>query len=416
MSSDVQRTLDALWRTESPRLLGALTRLVRDVAIAEELAHDALVAALEQWPRTGTPANPGAWLQATARHRAIDLLRRGSLIAGKHEQLARELEEARVPELDAQLDDFVGDDALRLVFIACHPVLSSEAQVALTLRLVGGLTTQELARAFVLPEATLAQRIVRAKRALSDARVPFELPAREELAERLGAVLRVVYLVFNEGYSATAGDALLRPALCAEALRLGGLLARLAPTEPEVHGLLALMELQSSRFATRTDARGEPVLLAQQDRTRWDRAAIERGLAALARAEALGGALRPYALQAGIAACHARAASADETDWGRIAALYDVLTALAPQPVIALNRAVAHAMVFGPQVGLELLAPLEDALCGYHLLPTVRGEFLEKLGRHEEARAAFERAASQTHNARERSLLLARARRAGEES
>jgi RNA polymerase sigma factor (sigma-70 family) len=411
MSPEPQRTIDAVWRAESPRLIGALTRLVRDVAIAEELAQDALVAALEQWPRDGIPENPGAWLTSTAKHRALDVLRRGSLLAGKHEALARELEAIGVPALEERPDDLVGDDLLRLIFIACHPVLPSEARVALTLRLLGGLTTPEIARAFVVPEATIAQRIVRAKRALSEARVPFELPSGDELADRLGSVLGVVYLIFNEGYAATGGDDLLRPALCEDALRLGRLLAQIDPGEPEVHGLLALMELQASRFAARTRPNGEPITLLEQDRARWDHPAIARGLAALARAQALGGALGPYALQASIAACHAQAGTAAQTDWGRIAALYDVLAALAPQPIIELNRALAHAMVFGPQVGLDLLEPVTAALAGYHLLPSVRGELLEKLGRLGEARTEFEKAASLTGNTRQKALLLARARR-----
>ena len=410
MPGDPQRTIDAVWRAESPQLIGALTRLVRDVALAEELAQDALVAALEQWPRDGIPTNPGAWLMSVARRRAIDVLRRGSLIAGKHETLAQELD-AGAPDLDSSIDDQVGDDLLRLIFIACHPVLPREARVALTLRLLGGLTTQEIARAFLVPEPTIAQRIVRAKRTLSDARVPFELPSAADLAERLSSVLGVVYLVFNEGYAATSGDDLVRPALCDEALRLGRLLARIDPNEPEVHGLLALMELQSSRFAARTNAHGDAITLLEQDRSRWDHAAIERGLAALARAEALGGTLGPYALPPGIAAVHARAKTAAETDWGRIAALYDVLAALTPQPVIELNRAVAHAMVFGPQAGLDLIEPLGEALEGYHLLHTVRGDLLERLGRRDEARGEFETAASLTENAREKSLLLSRAKR-----
>ena len=413
MSAEVQRRIDETWRAEAPRLIGALTRLVRDVGLAEELAQDALVAALEQWPRDGLPANPAAWLMAAAKHRAVDVLRRGSLIAGKHEGLARELERALEPDLDGALDDEVGDDVLRLVFVACHPVLPPEARVALTLKLVGGLTTPEIARAFLVPEATLAQRLVRAKRTLAEAKVPFEVPRGDELAERLSSVLGVVYLVFNEGYSASAGDDVLRPALCEEALRLGRLLARVDPGEPEVHGLLALMELQASRTAARVDERGEAVTLLEQDRARWDGAAIARGLDALARAEALGGALGPYALQAAIAACHARAKQADETDWARIAALYDVLAALTPSPVVELNRAVAHAMVFGPEAGLALLEPLRaaPALARYHLLSTVRGDLLEKLGRRDEARAEFERAAALTGNAREKAVLLGRASR-----
>ncbi|MFZ5443359.1 MAG: RNA polymerase sigma factor [Myxococcota bacterium] len=409
MEPGLQATIDATWRRESPKLIGALTRLVRDVALAEELAQDALVAALEQWPRDGLPQSPGAWLMAAAKHRAVDALRRGALIAGKHDALAQAVERFRTPDLDAALDDAVGDDLLRLIFVACHPVLPPESRVALTLRLLGGLTTAEIARAFLAPEPTIAQRIVRAKRTLSEARVPFEVPEGDALAERLGSVLGVVYLIFNEGYSATAGDDLLRPALCDEALRLGRLLARVDPHEPEVHGLLALMEFQSSRAAARTDAQGQPVTLGEQDRSRWDRAAIARGVAALTRATELGGALGPYALQAGIAACHATAPTAAETDWGRIAALYDVMAALTPQPVIELNRAVAHAMVFGPAAGLALLAPLEGALDGYHLYATVRGDLLEKLGRLDEARACFERAAALTGNAREKALLLRRA-------
>lgn len=413
VSADVQRRIDETWRAEAPRLIGALTRLVHEVGLAEELAQDALVAALEQWPRDGVPDNPAAWLMAAAKHRAVDVLRRGSLIASKHDGLARELETALAPDLDGALDDEMRDDVLRLIFIACHPVLPPEARVALTLRMVGGLTTPEIARAFLVPEATVAQRIVRAKRTLADAKVPFEVPRGDDLAERLSSVLGVVYLVFNEGYSASAGDDVLRPALCDEALRLGRLLARVDPGEPEVHGLLALMELQSSRAAARVDARGEAVTLLEQDRTQWDAGAIARGLEALARAEALGGSLGPYALQAAIAACHARAPRAEDTDWGRITALYDVLAALTPSPVVELNRAVAHAMLFGPEAGLALLEPLRavPALARYHLLATVRGDFLEKLGRLDEARAEFERAASLTGNAREKAVLLGRATR-----
>jgi RNA polymerase sigma factor (sigma-70 family) len=413
MSSPAARTLEATWRDESARIVGALSRLVRDVGLAEELAHDAFVAALEQWPREGVPSKPGAWLMAAAKHRAVDCLRRGSLVAGKHAALAQESERALAPDWDTRLDDQVGDDVLRLVFISCHPVLPPEARVALTLRLVGGLTTPEIARAFLVPEATVAQRIVRAKRTLAEARVPFELPGSDDLAERLSSVLGVVYLVFNEGYSASAGDDVLRLDLSAEALRLGRLLARVDPNEPEVHGLLALMELQASRFPARTTADGAPVPLLEQDRARWDQAAITRGLAALARVAELGGELGPYALQASIAACHATAARAADTDWGRIAALYDVLAALTPQPVIELNRAVAHAMVFGPEAGLALLEPLRDepSLAGYHLLPAVRGDLLERLGRLDDARAEFERAAALAGNSRDMELLLARARR-----
>lgn len=412
MDAELQAAIDATWRRESPRLVAALSRLVRDVGLAEELAQDALVAALEQWPREGLPRSPGAWLMAAAKHRALDTLRRGALIAGKHAMLADELERFSTPDPDAALEEELGDDLLRLIFVACHPLLSPESRVALTLRLVAGLTTVEIARAFLVPEATIAQRIVRAKRTLSDARVPFEVPSGDALVERLGSVLGVVYLVFNEGYSATEGDDLLRPALCDEALRLGWLLAKLDPGEPEVHALVALMELQSSRAAARTDEAGAPVTLLEQDRSRWDRAAIARGLAALARVDELGGTLGPYALQAAIAACHATARTAADTDWGRIAALYDVLAALTPQPVIELNRAVAHAMVFGPEAGLAILRPLEEALASYHLFSMVRGDLLEKLGRRDEARVAFEHAATLTDNSREKGLLRARARRA----
>jgi RNA polymerase sigma factor (sigma-70 family) len=387
---------------------------VRDVGLAEELAQDALVAALERWPESGVPENPGAWLMATAKHRAIDLLRRDKLLERKHEEIGRELEarERIVPDFDAALDDRIGDDLLRLVFTACHPVLSTEARVALTLRLLGGLTTEEIARAFLVPEPTVAQRIVRAKRTLSEARVPFEVPRGAELAARLSSVLEVVYLIFNEGYAATRGDDWVRPALCEEALRLGRILAELAPKEPEVHGLVALMEIQASRLRARVGPAGEPVLLLDQNRARWDWLLIRRGLAALERAEKLGGALGPYALQAAIAACHARARNPEETDWERIAALYDALAQLAPSPIVELNRAVAVAMAFGPQAGLELVDALagEPSLKSYHLLPSVRGDLLAKLGRSEEARAEFERAAALTRNARERELLLERAR------
>src|SRR5215207_820586 len=388
--------------------------MVRDVGLAEELAQDALVVALERWPVSGVPDSPGAWLMATARHRAIDLLRGRTLRERKHEQLGRELEalERAAPDFDAALDDEIGDDLLRLVFTACHPVLSTEARVALTLRLLGGLTTEEIARAFLVPEPTVAQRIVRAKRTLTEARVPFEVPRGAELAARFSSVLEVVYLIFNEGYTATAGGDWVRPALCEEALRLGRILAELAPREGEVHGLVALMEIQASRLRARVGPSGEPVLLLEQNRGRWDWLLIRRGLAALARAESLGGALGPYALQAAIAACHARARTAEETDWTRIAALYDALAQLAPSPVVELNRAVAVAMAFGPAAGLELVEALteEPSLKGYHLLSSVRGDLLARLGRVEEARAEFERAAELTRNARERELLLARAR------
>jgi RNA polymerase sigma factor (sigma-70 family) len=413
-ASETHRAIDAVWRIESAKLIAGLARMVGEVGLAEDLAQDALVAALERWPQSGVPANPGAWLMATAKHRAIDQLRRRTMLERKHQQLGHELEaqqEAAVPDLDARLDDHVGDDLLRLVFTTCHPVLSTEARVALTLRLLGGLTTEEIARAFLVPTATIAQRIVRAKRTLAEARVPFEVPRGAELAARLASVLQVVYLVFNEGYSASAGDDWVRPALCEDALRLGRILAGLAPAEPEVHGLVALMEIQASRLRARVGPGGEPVLLLDQDRARWDQLLIRRGLAALARAEALGGALGPYALQAAIAACHARARTATETDWPRIAALYDALAQLAPSPVVELNRAVALAMAFGPAAGLELVDALVAAgtLADYHLLPSVRGDLLAKLGRHREARAEFERAASLTRNARERELLLARA-------
>jgi RNA polymerase sigma-70 factor, ECF subfamily len=387
---------------------------VRDVGLAEELAQDALVAALERWPESGIPDEPGAWLMATAKHRAIDVLRRAKRLERKHEQLGQALEtqqEIAMSDLDGALDDDIGDDLLRLMFIACHPVLSTEARVALTLRLLGGLTTDEIARAFLVPEPTVAQRIVRAKRTLSEARVPFEVPRGDELAARLSSVLEVIYLIFNEGYSATAGDDWMRPALCEDALRLGRILAELAPQEPEVHGLVALMEIQASRSGARIGPAGEPILLFDQDRARWDRILIRRGLAALAQAEELGGALGPYALQAAIAACHARARTPEETDWTRIAALYDALAQIAPSPVVELNRAVAVSMAFGPAAGLELVDALtsEPSLKAYHLLPTVRGDLLAKLGRHAEARAEFERAASLTRNARERELLLERA-------
>src|SRR5947207_5624593 len=412
-ASDTHRVIDAVWRIESPRLIAGLARVVRDVGLAEDLAHDALVAALEQWPESGVPDKPGAWLMAAAKHRAIDHIRRNKLLERKHAELGRALAPQTGPDLDAALEDDIGDDLLRLIFIACHPVLATEARVALTLRLLGGLTTDEIARAFLLPEPTIAQRIVRAKRTLAEARVPFEVPRKDELAERLSSVLEVIYLVFNEGYAATAGDDWMRPALCDEALRLGRILAELAPQEPEVHGLVALMEIQASRAHSRVGAAGEPVLLLEQNRAKWDQLLIRRGLAALARAEALGGALGPYALQAAIAACHARARSADETDWRRIAALYDALAELTPSPVVELNRAVAVAMAFGPDAGLEIVDALvsEASLKSYHLLPSVRGDLLSKLGRTDEARTEFERAASLTGNARERELLLERARR-----
>jgi len=413
-ASDAHRAINAVFRIESARLIAGLTRIVRDVGLAEELAQEALVAALEQWPESGVPDNPGAWLMATAKHRAIDELRRRKLLERKHEQLGHEMEAQRemaAPDLEAAIDDDVGDDLLRLVFTSCHPVLSTEARVALTLRLLGGLTTEEIARAFLVPEPTVAQRIVRAKRTLTEAHVPFEVPRKADLDARLASVLEVIYLIFNEGYSATAGDDWMRPLLCEDALRLGRILAELTPNEPEVHGLVALMEIQASRSAARIGPSGEPVLLLDQNRARWDQVLIRRGLAALERAVALGGAYGPYALQASIAACHARARTPEDTDWGRIAGLYGVLAVLAPSPVVELNRAVAVAMAFGPKAGLELVEGLtsEPSLADYHLLPSVRGDLLAKLDRFDEARAEFERAASLTRNARERDLLLERA-------
>ena len=406
--------ITAVWKIESARLIAGLARIVRDVGVAEDLAQEALVAALERWPESGIPDNPGAWLMATAKHRAIDVLRRAKLVERKHEELGRELELERdlaAPDLDAAIDDAIGDDLLRLVFVACHLVLSTEARVALTLRLLGGLTTDEIARAFLVPEATIAQRIVRAKRTLAEKGVPFEVPRGADLTSRLSSVLEVVYLIFNEGYSATAGDDWVRPALCDDALRLGRVISGLMPREAEVHGLVALMEIQASRLRARVGPGGEPVLLLDQDRARWDQLLIRRGLAALDRAEALGGAHGPYALQAAIAACHARAHTPEETDWPRIAGLYDALARLAPSPVVELNRAVAHAMAYGAGRGLDLVDALvaEPSLQRYHLLPSVRGDFLAKLGRFAEARDEFERAASLTRNARERDLLLGRA-------
>jgi RNA polymerase sigma-70 factor (ECF subfamily) len=418
----INGAIDAVWRIESPRLIAGLARIVRDVGIAEDLAQDALVAALEQWPKSGVPDNPGAWLMAAAKHRAIDHFRRNTLLERKHEELGRELatREMVVPDLTSALDDDVGDDLLRLVFVSCHPVLSTEARVALTLRLLGGLTTEEIARAFLVPEPTVAQRIVRAKRTLAEKRVPFEVPRGPELAARLSSVLEVIYLIFNEGYSATAGDDWMRPALCEDALRLGRILAELAPREPEVHGLVALMEIQASRSGARTGPSGEPILLLDQNRARWDQLLIGRGLAAIARAEKLrarelDGPQGPYALQAAIAACHARARTPEETDWAQIVALYAELARLAPSPVVELNRAVALAMAFGPAAGLELVDALtsEPSLENYHLLPSVRGDLLRKLGRMDEARAEFERAASLTRNTRERELLIGRARACG---
>jgi RNA polymerase sigma factor (sigma-70 family) len=414
MATDTHRAIEAVWRIESAKLIAGLARIVRDVGLAEELAQDALLAALEQWPTTGIPRNPGAWLMGTAKHRAIDALRKAARTQRKHEEIARDLEALRStgPEnLDDALDDDIGDDLLRLLFVACHPVLTTEARVALTLRLLGGLTTDEIARAFLVQEATIAQRIVRAKRTLAEKQVPFEVPRGAELASRLASVLEVIYLVFNEGYAATAGDDWTRPALCEDALRLGRILAELAPREPEVHGLVALMEIQSSRLGARIGKDGAPILLLDQDRARWDQLLIRRGLAALDHAEALGGERGPYALQSAIAACHARARVADDTDWSRIAALYAELARVSPSPIVELNRAVAVGMAQGPAAGLALVDRLADEpiLAEYHLLPGVRGDLLEKLARFGEARAEFERAASLTRNSRERALLLERA-------
>ena len=412
-SPELRRTIDALWRMESPRLIASLTRMLRDVGLAEDMAQEALVAALERWPRDGVPDNPAAWLMTTARRRAIDRLRQRQLHHDRHKALAYELEQADMPapDSDARLEDDIGDDLLRLLFIACHPVLPTEARVALTLRLLGGLSTDEIARAFLQSEATIAQRIVRAKRLLAKKQVPFEVPRKSQLDERLDSVLEVIYLVFNEGYSATTGDDWMRPALCDEALRLGRQLAGLMPGETEVLGLLALMELQASRTKARMDGRGNPVLLLEQNRARWDHLQIARGLAALERASGLGGAQQPYALQAAIAACHARARQAVDTDWVRIAALYAALANVMPSPVVELNRAVAQGMAYGPEAGLALVETLanDPALRDYASLPAVRGDLLQKLGRHEEARAEFERAAGLTLNARTRALMLARA-------
>ena len=415
---DVERAIHTVFRMESARLIAGLTRVVRDVGVAEELAQDALVTALEHWPSEGVPDNPGAWLMATAKRRALDELRRGKRLTRKHEELGHVLEaearaerEGTAQKLDEKLDDEVGDDLLRLLFIACHPILAMEARVALTLRLLGGLTTEEIARAFLTPEPTVAQRIVRAKRTLAEERVPFELPRGPELSERLASVLGVIYLIFNEGYSATAGDDLMRPSLCEDALRLGRILAELAPNEPEVHGLVALMELQASRTAARIGAAGEAILLLDQNRARWDQLLIRRGLAALERAQALGGTPGSYTLQAAIAACHARARTADATDWSGIAALYALLVEATQSPIVELNRAVAVAMAEGPEAGLRIVDQVADAplLASYHLLPSVRGDLLEKLGRRAEAAEAFERAATLTKNARERAVLLGRA-------
>ncbi|HTL98782.1 MAG TPA: RNA polymerase sigma factor [Holophagaceae bacterium] len=413
----LHRTIEAVWRIESARVIAGLARLTRDVELAQDLAQEALLAALEQWPRSGVPDQPGAWLTATAKRRAIDLFRRNAVAARKHEELARELEalEQTSPDFDSALDETIGDDLLRLVFIACHPILPAESRAALALRLLGGLTTDEIARAFLAPEPTIAQRIVRAKRTLADKRVPFEVPRGPEFAARLSSVLEVIYLIFNEGYSATAGDDLMRPALCEDALRLGRILAGLTPAEPEVHGLVALMEIQASRARARITSAGEPVLLLDQNRAQWDQLLIHRGLAAIERAHHINTARGPYLLQAEIAACHARARTPPETDWPGIVALYDELAQLTPSPVIELNRAVAVSMAQGPQAGLTLVDALasEPSLARYHLLPSVRADLLHKLGRLSEARSEFERAAALTGNNRERDLLLARAASCG---
>jgi RNA polymerase sigma-70 factor (ECF subfamily) len=415
-ATDTQRAIETVWKMESAKVIAGLTRVVRDVGLAEDLAHDALVSALEQWPTTGIPRKPAAWLMAAAKHRAIDHFRRHKMLERKHQELGHELETQQdsIPDFDSALDDDVGDDVLRLIFTACHPVLTTEARVALTLRLLGGLTTEEIARAFLASEPTIAQRIVRAKRTLADAKVPFEVPRSAELAVRLSSVLEVIYLIFNEGYAATAGDDWMRPALCEDALRLGRILAELAPAEAEVHGLVALMEIQASRSAARTSPSGQPILLLDQDRARWDQLLIRRGLAALERAARLGGARGPYVLQAEIAACHARARIAAETDWAAIVALYGELARLMPSPVVELNRAVAVSMASGPAAALDLVDAIasEPVLRNYHLLPSVRGDLLVKLGRYQEAQPEFERAASMTRNARERELLLDRAREA----
>jgi len=418
--SETHRAIEAVWRIESARLIAGLARIVRNIGLAEDLAQDAMVIALERWPETGIPNKPGAWLMSTAKHRAIDRLRYIKMSERKHEELGRELgiaHDLSEADFDAVLEeDDVGDDLLRLIFMACHPVLPTESRIALSLRVLGGLTTKEIARAFLVPEATVAQRIVRAKRTLAEARIPFEMPHKAERAARLSSVLEVIYLIFNEGYSATAGDDWMRPGLCEDALRLGRILAELVPGEAEAHGLVALMELQASRIRARTTRSGDPILLMDQNRARWDQLLIRRGLSALERAERLGGQFGPYTLQAAIAACHARARTPEETDWARIAALYDALAQLAPSPVVELNRAVALSMAYGPEAGLELVDTLtsEPTLKGYHLLPSVRGDLLARVGRYEEARVEFERAAALTRNARERDLLLERARSVGQ--
>jgi RNA polymerase sigma factor (sigma-70 family) len=413
-TTDTHRAIDAVWRIESARIIAGLARIVRDVGLAEELAQDALVVALERWPETGVPDNPGAWLMATAKHRAIDRLRRSKLLERKHEELGRDLDARQAlaaADFETSLDDEIGDDLLRLIFVSCHPVLSTEARISLTLRLLGGLTTDEIARAFLAPEPTIAQRIVRAKKSLTDANVPFEVPRGQELAARLSSVLEVIYLIFNEGYSATSGDDWMRPALCEDALRLGRILAELAPQEPEVHALVALMEIQASRAKARVSPSGDPILLLEQNRSLWDQLLIHRGLTALDRAEKLSSSPGPYTLQAEIAACHARALTPDQTDWRKIANLYEALSQLTPSPIVELNRAVAISMAEGPAAALEIVDALttDPALKTYHLLPSVRADLLKKLGRLEEARAEFTRAASLTRNARERSLLQSRA-------
>ncbi|NRD79878.1 RNA polymerase sigma factor [Bacillus sp. BRMEA1] len=409
--SDTHRTIDGIWRIESAKLIAGLTRIVRDVGLAEDLAHDALMVALEQWPQTGIPDKPGAWLMTTAKRRAIDLIRRTKLCNQKYTEIARNTDLYTEDDINHTLAGEIGDDLLRLIFMTCHPVLSQEARVALTLRLLCGLTTDEIARSFLAAEATIAQRIVRAKRTLRDKKVPFEVPAGEELKDRLSAVLEVIYLMFNEGYSATSGDQWIRPLLCQEALRLGRVLAEIVPHEPEVHGLVALMEIQSSRFKTRVNSMGEPVLLMDQNRAEWDQLLIRRGLEALERSRKLGRPLGPYSLQASISVCHAQAPTSDNTDWIRIAALYEALSRVTPSPIVELNRAVAVSMAFGPAFGLQIVDELaeESSLKGYHLLPSVRGDFLVKLGRVDEARKEFEQAASMTLNERERKLLLNRA-------
>ena len=418
MATDTHHAIEAVWRIEQAKLIAGLARMVRDVGLAEELAQDALVSALEQWPKSGIPDRPGAWLMAAAKHRAIDRFRRAKLADRKHAELGHELAvdgEGAMPDLDAALDDDIGDDLLRLMFTACHPVLAKESQLALTLRLIAGLKTDEIARAFLLPEPTVAQRIVRAKRTLAEKRIPFEVPRGPDLAPRLASVLSVIYLIFNEGYSATAGEDWMRPQLCEEAMRLGRILAELAPTEPEVHGLVALMEIQASRFGARTGPDGEPILLLDQNRARWDQLLIRRGLTALERAQALGTEPGPHVLQAAIAACHARARTAADTDWARIVGLYGELAEIMPSPIVELNRAVALAMLFGPEAGLKVVDALtsDPLLKGYHLLPSVRADLLAKLGRNDEARSEFERAAEMTNNTRERTLLLARAAACG---